>query len=425
MSSFKVTFCAYDKPDNVGGPPAWMQRLLPFLCTQGIEVRCLFLLHYGETGPTIEHLKNEGIPCRSILAQDSTEERLRWILGCLREEPPDLFIPNLVVAAYWATRWLKKAGIPCVGILHSDDPFYHAIHERFVAGMPCDRVNSLVVVSKALEQKVSQSRTQSLWIERIPYGVPIPPANPRNGSQNLRLCYVGRFSEEQKRISEVTRAMCRAAREIPGCEAVLYGDGPDRANVEAILSQEALGNRVRNGGLIDSNRIQDELKRFDVIVLLSDYEGLPIALMEAMACGCVPICTQMQSGIPELIEHGMNGILVEDRGDAFVAAVRMLAEDQALLKKMGISARERIAGSDLSSEACGIQWLELLKRLQASGGPKQPIRIPKKFKLGPVHPDLASADIRQVILPCWLRGYRRFRILLGRWRRRLLEVPTE
>ena len=397
-----------------------MQRLLPFLCTQGIEVRCLFLLHYGTSGPTLEHLLRAGIPCRSILAPDSTEERLRWILECLREEPPDLFVPNLVVAAYWATRWLKKAGIPCVGILHSDDPFYHAIHERFVMGMPGDRVDSLVVVSRALEQQVSQSRTQSLWIERIPYGVPIPPVNPRNESKNLRLCYVGRFSEEQKRISEVARALCRAAREVPGCEAVLYGDGPDRANVDAILSQEALGNRVRNGGLIDSNRIQDELMRFDVIVLLSDYEGLPIALMEAMACGCVPICTRMQSGIPELVEHGMNGLLVEDRSDAFVAAVKVLAEDQALRRKMGIAARERIAGSELSSEASGIQWLELFKRLQASAGPKRPIRIPNKFKLGPVHPDLASADIRQVILPCWIRGYRRFRILLGRCRRKLL-----
>src|ERR1035437_5961443 len=116
MRSPRVTFCAYDKPDCVGGPPAWIQRLLPFLQSQGIQVRCLILLHCGGSGPTLEHLEREGISCRAILAQESTEERLRWILECLQAEPPDVFVPNLVVAAYWATRWLQPAGIPCVGV---------------------------------------------------------------------------------------------------------------------------------------------------------------------------------------------------------------------------------------------------------------------------------------------------------------------
>ena len=49
---------------------------------------------------------------------------------------------------------------------------------------------------------------------------------------------MGRLAEEAKRISEVTRALCRAVREVPGTEAKIYGDGPERLVVEQILREE-------------------------------------------------------------------------------------------------------------------------------------------------------------------------------------------
>lgn len=420
MRSSRVTFCAYDKPDNVGGPPAWLQRLLPHLRTQGFQVKCLILLHHGQSGPTVEYFRRAGVPCRVCLAQSTTEERIEWILQQLREDPPDVFVPNLVVAAYWAARWIRASGIPTVGILHSDDPFYRALQERFVFGEPDFRVDALVVVSKQLENEVKGKLPDSTRIERIGYGVPIPEAVRVSNQGILRICYVGRFAEEQKRISDVTRAICRAVNEVPDCEAVLYGDGPDRNKVEAVLAAQTAHLPVSIGGLVDSNQIQELLLGFDVIVLLSDYEGLPIALMEAMACGCVPVCTRMKSGIPELVSHGENGLLVDDRGDEFVAAIRQLAYNRDLLNRLSVAARQRIVNAKLSTDACGRLWENLLKDLHATAFTKNPIRIPRKFKLGPVHPDLASADVRQVVVPGWLRCFRRSRIWAGRVRRQLL-----
>ena len=102
-----VTFCAYDNPANVGGPMAWFQRLLPALREQGIESRCLFLI-WGDTvtGPTLSALRTQGFDCSAITCHETTEDRVRWILERLRENPPDVFVPNLVVPAFFAARRL-------------------------------------------------------------------------------------------------------------------------------------------------------------------------------------------------------------------------------------------------------------------------------------------------------------------------------
>ena len=123
----KVTFCAYDKPDNVGGPVSWLQRLAPALRDRGFDVRCLFILHWGDTGPTLSSLRSAGIQCDAVSGLDRTEERARWILERLGENPPDIFVPNLVVAAYFAARCAREAEIPTIGVLHSDDAFYRGI----------------------------------------------------------------------------------------------------------------------------------------------------------------------------------------------------------------------------------------------------------------------------------------------------------
>ena len=77
-------------------------------------------------------------------------------------------------------------------------------------------------------------------VRSIPYGIRIPEdvAKKPDGRLRLRLAYVGRLAEEAKRISEVTTLFCRAAHEVAGAEALIYGDGPERLVVEQILREE-------------------------------------------------------------------------------------------------------------------------------------------------------------------------------------------
>jgi glycosyltransferase involved in cell wall biosynthesis len=416
MSS--VTFCAYDKPDNVGGPVTWLQRLAPQLKSRGFDVRCLFLLHWGDTGPAISSLREAGIECAAVSGLDHTEARIRWILHELNKNPPDVFVPNLVVAAYHASRWIRDAGIATIGVLHSDDGFYRELQSEFIAGPASNRVTAVVSVSDELTDQVARASPPGVKVRRIPYGVSIPERAVAPVRDRFRLAYVGRLAQEQKRIGHVVAALCAAAHQVKQVEAVIYGDGPDRGVVEQLLAREGTGLPVTLAGLVDSDTIQNRLLEADAIVLLSDYEGLPIALLEAMACGCVPIVSDMKSGIPELVEDGVTGLIVHDRGAAFVDAVRRLSTDTDLRRRLSDAAREHIR-RNYSSEVSADSWAALIDELSGARRVITSIQIPRKFRLRPVNPALASADMRAPRKTAFSRAYSIARMRLGAIRRML------
>jgi hypothetical protein len=147
-------------------------------------------------------------------------------------------------------------------------------------------------------------------------------------------------------------------------------------------------------GRIPSEEIQAHLQDCDIVVLLSDYEGLPIALLEAMACGCVPVCLKMRSGIAELVEDGVTGLLVEDRDEGFVEAIRRLRGNPDFLAELSANARAKVK-AEFSIEANADAWAALLTELAEKSTGKKAIRIPSRIKLPPVHPALAAEDPRE------------------------------
>ena len=119
---------------------------------------------------------------------------------------------------------------------------------------------------------------------------------------------------------------------------------------------------VRLAGIVDAKRVQDELLACHVFALLSDFEGLPISLLEAMACGVVPICLNIRSGVPELIEHDVTGLLVDDRGDHFVNAVRRLRNEPGLWARLSRGARAKIEHGYSCAAVAG-DWVQLFETL--------------------------------------------------------------
>jgi len=390
----KVTFCAYDRSGYFGGPNAWLRRLLPDLKQQGIDVRVLFITHSDPAlCPTVMALQNQGILCKAVLRQEFTKQRVQWILESLCENQPDIFVPHLMVPAFYAIRWVREAGIPTVGVMHSDDEFHYGVLDEFVCGRPDYKLSALVCVSEYLEHQVLLRKPNATIIRKIPCGAPVPKNSAHLPDRSFRLIYAGRLSEKQKRISAVTRALCQAVKEIPDTEAYIYGDGPERPEVEEILWHEGRNLPVHLEGPVDSDVIQQHLIDGQLFVLLSDYEGLPISLMEAMACGLVPICLKIPSGIPELISNGENGILVADRGDSFVSAVRRLRENKVLWERLSHAARATIKNS-YSHDGCVKSWIKFFEDVERLKQTPHAIRVPRRIKLPPVHPGLAREDNR-------------------------------
>jgi len=413
-----VTFCAYDRPNYIGGPTTALRRLLPALPQFGCVPRVLFFTVGAAEGAIAQALQRHGIGYLQTRQQAFTETHIRWILERMGEDPPDVFVPDYVVQAYYAGRWLRAAGIPTVAVLHGDDRYYDALLSEFVFGDPAYQVAGLVCVSQTLERNLRAKHPQlppTTLVRHIPHGVPIPQQVARPPDGRLKLAYVGRLVKINKQVSEMTRALCRVAREIPGTEAVLYGDGPSRSALQQILRTEGKGLPIRLAGNVDNDQIQSHLLDRHVIVLLSDSEGLPIALMEAMACGVVPICLRVPSGVLELVEDGVTGLLVNDRGDDFVAAVRQLRDEPGLWERLSRAARAKIE-AEYSQEQSAARWAAFFEELRRNAGQRRPIEIPSRFDLPPVHPDLAHLDERKRPLPDqMLRWLRRQAGSIRRW----------
>ncbi len=407
----------YDYPNAVAGPISWAQRLPVLLRNHGIDVRVL-LLHWGDVSGGVLHpaLTSLGVPVCAFRVSD-THANIRFLLKAIHDDPPDVFIANHVTPALLISGYVRSQGIPAIAVLRSDDAFYHGVIDVVVGGRVRDRVSAVVGVSEFLT-RMAKVRNPSMDCIRIPSGTPIPLRCAEAGGR-LRLVYSGRLVEEQKRISETIEAFIRACTEFPSLEVVILGDGPERARLEERVAECSVD--IRFLGRLPVAEMLDELMRSHVIVLLSDYEGLPGAVVEGMACGLVPICLRMRSGSDELISHGLNGFIAEDRGAHFVECIRELHGSWERWSAMSRLARHSIV-ERFSLDVVSRQWATLIRRLAGQLTPKRGFTIPVTLDLPPVHPALAAEDIRPEQAATLRRVGHRLRRVLGKIRALLLRV---
>jgi glycosyltransferase involved in cell wall biosynthesis len=152
-----------------------------------------------------------------------------------------------------------------------------------------------------------------------------------------RIVMVGRFAPP-KRHDVVVRAFAEVRPQHPEAELHLVGDGPLRAETEALVGRLGLQEAVRFLGTRDD--VSALLVAAAVVVLASDYEALPLSVIEAMAAG-VPVAATATGGIGELVTDGDTGFLVgagDSRGLA--SALGELLGDNTRARTMGERGRE-------------------------------------------------------------------------------------
>jgi colanic acid/amylovoran biosynthesis glycosyltransferase len=123
-------------------------------------------------------------------------------------------------------------------------------------------------------------------------------------------------------------------------EIVLVGDGPERQRLERRAAE--LGVDVTFTGAVGQDEIRRHYAEADVFCLPSFAEGVPVVLMEAMASGLPVVATRI-TGIPELVEEGVSGLLVRPaRADELAVALGELADDPDRRATMGAAARQAV-----------------------------------------------------------------------------------
>lgn len=126
---------------------------------------------------------------------------------------------------------------------------------------------------------------------------------------------------------------------------IIIGEGPKRQDLEQLILHHRLEGKVHLAGAIPHERIQVYFDRADIIVHPSISEGIPVALMEAMSKRLPVIATRI-TGIPELIRHGEEGILVPPENvPELVEAMKRLLNHKRLRTQLGKNARQKIVNN--------------------------------------------------------------------------------
>jgi glycosyltransferase involved in cell wall biosynthesis len=135
------------------------------------------------------------------------------------------------------------------------------------------------------------------------------------------------------------RAMKTLATQLPGVVLLIIGDGPLKGDLERLVGDLGLQNRIMFLG--ERTDIAELLAALDVFVLPSFSEGLSLTLIEACAAGRPMVATDV-GGNREIVEHGINGLLVpSDNSEVLATAIFALLTDEGQAKRMGEAGRRR------------------------------------------------------------------------------------
>ena len=342
----------------------FLQNLMPVLRDRGHVVELLLVTPIDPRDcPLFSWCEENQIVLYSTHSLGSMTNNIRWCVERLQQIQPDVFVAHHCYWALYASRQARVLGIPTIGVLHCDDEDTRQLLKLFGEQSPF-KVDAFVAVSDDIARFAEASMPRE-EVFRIPCGVRYNHffASPPAGS--FKFGYFGRLVVKQKRIDEMTRAFCQLVALKPDIECHIWGDGEARLLVESIVHEYGASDRVLLHESIPNSEILAVMSEHHAIVLLSDFEGTPTSLMEGMGVGLVPLVLET-GGIKQMIEDGVNGVVVQDRGASFLEKSVMLASDPILWQSLSQEARNR-ARKRYSVETTVDQWEAALNAVHEKG----------------------------------------------------------
>jgi glycosyltransferase involved in cell wall biosynthesis len=290
--------------------------------------------------------------------------RRRWKLLAeyLESNAPGIYIPNYDWRNSCISPTLSgKVGI--VGIVHSDDPMHYEHVVRLGRYW-----NAIVAVSPAIAGRVLElDPSLGPRLVTIPYGVETPGSwsgkSPAPGG-SLRIVYAGRLVQEQKRVRDLPLIFAALMQRGIPAELTIIGGGAEESSLKAACSRWIASGQVRFPGTLPNAEILKVFEQSDVLLLTSEFEGLPVSLLEAMAHGCVPVVTDIPSGIPELVRNGETGYRI-GVGDiaGFAECLANLQADVARRRALSAASYQAIQAGGFTTEDMVAAYLNLFERV--------------------------------------------------------------
>lgn len=295
---------------------------------------------------------------------DTGRARRRALFSYLESQAPCIYIPNYDYRHSIVSARVSD-NVTVVGIVHSDDPMHYDHVIRLGKYW-----NAVVAVSPTIARKsAGVERSISDRVFTIPYGIHPPvkcPKRDQSATAPLRIIYSGRLEHNQKRILDFPKILDELSRRGVPVRMMLVGSGPAFKDLVDLSERHLDAGTLTILSTVPNTEMADLYQSADVFLLASAFEGLPMSLLEAMAHGCIPVVSDIESGVPELIAEEKNGFRVPI-GDiaGFADRLEQLQRHPVLRHRLSRAAHDTIIEKDYSVDRMAREYAALFEQLHA------------------------------------------------------------
>lgn len=340
----------------IGGVTTWSRRLSDAFEQSpafGYDLHTLLVATNPRSAHRAEGMLGERTSLCVLDPMDDHFVTLSNLRRAVENLEPDVVAPNYSDLSHAVATQLRYTGVRTLAIAHTD----HAYYSKLLAEYP--QWDAAVAVSSSIQRWLAPLAGQKPR-ETIVYGVPTS-ANPRIPKQQgpIKLAYVGRIARVQKRVMDLVPMVNTLAA--IGVEAELHvvGDGPDRRLLAQKLKATGSVRVVHHGGQ-SPEWVEAFWPTIDVAVLVSEYEGTSITMLEAMGQGVVPAVTRVESGVNEWVRDDISGITAPvGKSELLARKIAELSSDRAKLAALGSNAWNAVS-VHLGIDAMASQYAEVL-----------------------------------------------------------------
>ena len=388
-----------------GGATTFLAELTCALADRGERVTVV--ARPGGDDSVVRRMMAAGVEVRLDLwrATHLPEQQAQRLAAWVNQEQADVLVVSISPDAGWLALPLLDQSVATMAVVHADGPAFYSPLKHYAQFVDC-----AVGVSQSIHQRIiDECSIPPARGRYIPYGVPslslseMQERPERNADQPFRIAYLGRLVQGHKRALDLIPLAEELKRQNFPFELHVIGDGEEREEIAAGFKRNNVTAQVKMWGWLSPPEVRQRLKELDAVVLLSDSEGLPLAMLESMAHGVIPVVTKIKSGLTEVVREGENGFQVEV-GDmaGFADRLARLAGDREQVSRMRLQAWK--TGQAFSLEKMVTTYQDAFARL-AEARRQQPVK-----HLNRDYPVMASCRSRY---PFWLRKLKRYAVAAG------------
>ncbi|MEQ8924679.1 MAG: glycosyltransferase [Fulvivirga sp.] len=362
-----VTFLCH--PFHRGGVTRWMVEAADEFANQGYSTSLVTVVPNGFISasgrPTMTDLLNEykdiKVLTKSVdltfeLGIQSYRELVYYSL-VVKNIPKGTPIILSDDASVWGAGKLLSKDYPIIGVLHSDDPAYYYLHNRYKTFLA-----SVIAVSYRIKRNISDDN-----IKVIPCGIKMADFPIKvEESSFLKLIWVGRIEEKQKRVSDIARIGNELNNRGVKFKWSIVGHGDDTELLQ-MIDKFGLNKQFEFTGWLDKIEILKLMADSDILVLTSNYEGMPIVVMEGLNMGLGVVSSKV-SGVEDITEHDEAHRIVRlyDIGDTESAVENIISLKVSLDSDKREEAKQ-IAAELYSIENCIKKYIDVFKHMKSFG----------------------------------------------------------